>query len=138
MERRGNGKEKRLPTKKAILPDAFVTAALLELDVPERDAALFREFVRMKADSLDELWADFLMEEDFERLMERKPSMRTMIRHTPLSNRVKNALEMGGVSTVGHLVQYSPSEIRRFRRIGDDSLREIVAYLKSVGFALPD
>lgn len=123
--------------KSTISPDAFIYPALAELDVPEQDEALFRRFVQSKADKLDALWAEFLEDEAFDRLASRQPSMRTLIKHTPLSNRVKKALEKGYVTTVGELVQYSLDELSHFRGLGEGSLQEIEDYLTSIGFSRP-
>ena len=120
--------------KKVILPDAFIYPALQELKVPEQDEALFKRFVKRNADRLDELWADFLQEEAYERLLARAPGLRTMIRHTTLSNRTKWALERDGIETVGHLAQYSLQEISVFRGIGKKAREEIRDYLEGIGF----
>ena len=119
--------------KKVILPDAFIYPALQELEVPEQDEALFRKFVLSNAEKLDELWADFLQEEAYERLLARAPGLRTMIRHTSLSNRTKAALERDGIETIGHLAQYSLQEISVFRGIGKKAREEISEYLKTIG-----
>ena len=124
--------------KKVILPEAFIYPALQELEVPEQDEALFKRFVKRYADRLDELWADFLQEEAYERLLARSLGLRTMIRHTTLSNRTKAALERDGIETVGHLAQYSLQEISVFRGIGKKAREEIREYLERIGFGLKE
>lgn len=124
--------------KKVILPEAFIYPALQELEVPVQDEALFKRFVKRYADRLDELWADFLQEEAYERLLARSPGLRTMIRHTTLSNRTKAALERDGIETVGHLAQYSLQEISVFRGIGKKAREEINEYLERIGFGLKE
>ena len=124
--------------KKVILPEAFIYPALQELEVPEQDEELFRKFVLGNAEKLDELWADFLQEEAYERLLARSPGLRTMIRHTTLSNRTKLALERNGIETVGHLAQYSFREISVFRGIGKKAREEISEYLERIGFGLKE
>ena len=124
--------------KKVILPEAFIYPALQELEVPVQDEALFKRFVKRNADRLDELWADFLQEEAYERLLARSPGLRTMIRHTTLSIRTKRALERDGIETVGHLAQYSLQEISVFRGIGKKAREEIREYLERIGFGLKE
>ena len=126
-----------MTTKKHIEPDAFIRPAMDALDVPLEDEALFRKFVERNVGKLDELWAVFLEEEAYDRLMARTPSLRTLIRHTTLSIRTKNALERNHMETVGQLAQYSPAEIRRFRGVGEGVLAEITEYMVSIGFPLP-
>lgn len=123
--------------KSTISPDAFIYPALAELDIPEQDEALFRKFVQSKADKLDALWAEFLEDEAFDQLASRQPCMRTLIKHTPLSNRIKKVLEKGYVTTIGELVQYSLDELSHFRGLGEGSLLEIEEYLTSIGFGHP-
>ncbi len=126
--------------KKHIAQDAFLRPALDTLEIDTEDEALFREFVVDKAGKIDELWADFLQHESMDRLMARTPTMRTMFRHTPLSNRIKNVMKYDAcLETVGELMQYSPDELRKFRGLGEKSVNEIVEYLKSTGlFVLPN
>lgn len=126
--------------KKHIAQDAFLRPALDTLEIDTEDEALFRKFVVDKAGKIDELWADFLQHESMDRLMARTPTMRTMIRHTPLSNRIKNVMKYDAcLETVGELMQYSPDELRKFRGLGEKSVNEIVEYLKSTGlFVLPN
>lgn len=124
--------------KKHISPDAFIAPALAELEIDTQDEALFRKFVERNAGKLDELWAAFLEEEAYDRLMARTPSLRTLIKYTSLSTRTKNALEKNFMETVGQLAQYSPAEIRRFRGVGEGMLAEITDYMASIGFPLPD
>ena len=122
--------------KKNIEPDAFIAPALAELEIDTRDEALFRKFIERNVGKLDELWAVFLEEEAYDRLMARTPSLRTLIRHTTLSTRTKNALEKNFMETVGQLAQYSPAEIRRFRGVGEGVLAEITEYMASIGYPL--
>ena len=116
--------------KKHISPEAFIAPALAELEIDTQDETLFRKFAEEYAGKIDALWADFLQEEAFERLMARRPTMRTLICHTPLSNRVKNAMKEANIETVCDMMQYSPDEMRRFRCLGEKSIREIVDYLE--------
>lgn len=125
-----------MTTKKHIEPDAFIRPALDALDVPLEDEALFRRFAEQAADRIDVMWAEFLEVVAVERLKARTPSLRTLIRHTTMSARTKNALEKNFMETVGQLVQYSPAEIRRFRGVGDGVLTEITEFMASIGFPL--
>ena len=125
-----------MTTKKHISPDAFIRPAMDALDVPLEDGQLFRRFAEQAADRIDVMWAEFLEEVAVERLKARTPSLRTLIRHTTLSTRTKNALERNHMETVGQLAQYSPGEIRRFRGVGDGVLAEITEYMASIGFPL--
>ena len=68
--------------KKHIEPDAFIAPALTDLEIDTRDEALFRKFVERNVGKLDELWAVFLEEEAYDRLMARTPSLRTLIHTT--------------------------------------------------------
>ena len=122
--------------KKRISPEAFIYPALQELEVPEQDEALFKTFVERYSGKLDELWAEFLEEEAMDRLFARKPGLRTLIRHTTLSQRTKTALEKNYMETVGQLAQYSLDEIRKFRGIGEGALVEIEEYFESIGLSL--
>lgn len=124
--------------KKHIEPDAFISPALAELEIDTRDEALFRKFLERNAGEIDKLWAVFLEEEAYDRLMARTPSLRTLIKHTSLSTRTMNALERNHMETVGQLAQYSPDEIRRFRGVGEGMLAEITEYMASIGFPLQD
>lgn len=126
-----------MTTKKHIEPDAFIRPALDALDVPLEDEALFRRFVEQAADRIDVIWAEFLEGVAVERLKARTPSLRTLIKHSSLSARTKNALEKNFMETVGQLAQYSPAEIRRFRGVGDGVLTEITEFMASIGFPLP-
>lgn len=123
--------------KKHIAPDAFISPALAELEIDPRDETLFQKFVERNAGKIDELWADFLEEEAYDRLMARTPSLRTLIKHTSLSTRTKNALEKNFMETIGQLAQYSPGEIRRFRGVGEGAVAEITEYMAAIGFPLP-
>lgn len=115
-----------------ILPEAFIVPAMAALRIDTFDEALFRKFVLLKSQQHDELWADFLQEEAIERLKARIPSMRTMIRHTPLENRAKNALAAAGIDTVGELMKYSPDELGRINGLGKKTIQEIADYLVTV------
>lgn len=126
-----------MTTKKHIEPDAFIRPAMDALDVPLEDGQLFRRFAEQAADRIDVMWAEFLEGVAVERLKARTPSLRTLIRHTTMSTRTKNALERNHMETVGQLVQYSPGEIRRFRGVGDGVLAEITDYMAAIGFPLP-
>ena len=126
-----------MTTKKHIEPDAFIRPALDALDVPLEDGQLFRRFAEQAADRIDDMWAEFLEGVAVERLKARTPSLRTLIRHTTLSARTKNALEKNFMETVGQLAQYSPAEIRRFRGVGEGVLAEITEYMAAIGFPLP-
>lgn len=123
--------------KKHIQPDAFIASALEALEIPDEDGELFRVFLGKYAGKIDELWALFLEEEAYERLLARTPSLRTLIRHTSLSIRTKNALEKNFMETVGQLAQYSPAEIRRFRGVGEGVLAEITEYMESLLASVP-
>lgn len=122
--------------KKHIQPDAFIASALEALEIPDEDTELFRVFLGKYACKIDELWALFLEEEAYDRLLARTPSLKTLIRHTSLSTRTKNALEKNYMETVGQLAQYSPGEIRKFRAVGDGMLAEITEYMDAIGLPL--
>lgn len=121
-----------MTTKKHLSPDAFIRPAMVELNIDFQDEALFWKFVREKADRIDVLWAEFLEKEALDRLLARKPSLHTLIRHTSLSNRTKNALGRGHLETVGQLAQYSPDEIRRLPGLGKGVLQEITDYMAAL------
>ena len=122
--------------KKHIEPDAFLRPALDALKLDTQDEALVRRFTEEKSDELRKLWDQFLQEVAIEKVVEQSPSMQVRIRNTPLSNRVKNTLECNDVFTVGELLQYSVSELRKFRHLGKKSVREILDYLEDAGLSV--
>ncbi len=122
--------------KKHIEPDAFLRPALDALELDVQDTALVRRFAEEKAEEIRKLWDQFIQEVAIEKVVEQSPSMQVRIRNTPLSNRVKNTLECHDVFTVGELLQYSVSELRKFRHLGKKSVREILDYLEDAGLSV--
>ncbi len=119
--------------KRHIEPDAFIVPMMEMLDINTDDEDLFIKFVQVKADKIDQLWADFLQIESVERLMTRTPTMRTMIRHTSLSNRIKNVMKYNAhIETVGELMQYSVDELQRIQGLGKKSVQEVIDYLVTI------
>ena len=119
--------------KKHIEPDAFLRPALDALDIDVQDEDLVRRFSEAKAAEIRDLWEQFVQEVTIEKVVEQSPEMLVRIRKTPLSNRIKNTLECNDVYTIGELLQYSPAELRKFRRLGEKSVHEIVEYLEDAG-----
>ena len=61
------------------------------------------------------------------------PALKEKIEDTSLSNRSKNALAAACIETVADLVQYSPRELKMFRNMGANSVKEIEGFVTSIG-----
>jgi len=119
--------------KKTIRPDAFIHTAVKAVDISSEEEELEKKFQEKYRDRIQELYNVFLQEEALERLAGIHPALRTKIKDTPLPNRAKNALSAADVVTVGDLVQFSPDELRAFRNMGAGTLKEIEAFVASLG-----
>lgn len=56
----------------------------------------------------------------------------TKISDSPFSKRIKNALLLQGIFTIGELSHYTIAEISRFRGLGETSQKEIKRVLKTI------
>lgn len=119
--------------KKKISPDAFIHSSVVSFDFSSEEKSLQKKFNEMYKEQIQELYQEFLIFETLERLSVVNPVLRQSIDDTPLSNRSKNCLHGAYIETVVDLIQYSPSELKLFRNMGDKSVKEIVEFVKGIG-----
>jgi DNA-directed RNA polymerase alpha subunit len=120
--------------KKKISPDAFIHSSLVSFDFSSEEKSLQKKFREVFKERIQELYQEFLILETLERLSADFPLLKHSIDDTPLSNRSKNCLHAANIETVGDLVQYSPAELKLFRNMGANSVKEIVDFVKGIGF----
>lgn len=119
--------------KKKISPDAFIHSSLVSFDFSSEEKSLQKKFREVFKEEIQELYQEFLILETLERLSGDFPVLKHSIDDTPLSNRSKNCLRAADIETVGDLVQYSPAELKLFRNLGYNSVKEIVEFVKGIG-----
>ena len=119
--------------KKKISPDAFIYPAFKALDLSGQDDAMVEKFREVYKDRIQELFDEFLFLEAIERLSVVSPALKSKIEDTPLSNRAKNCLKAESIETVANLVQYSNAELRSFRGMGAETVKEIEGFVASLG-----
>lgn len=83
-------------------------------------------------------WSDFLSEAAFRERMEDEPVVATPLGSMPLSDHVKDVLDVSYVACLGNILQFSVEELRRMRGMDEKGLAEVLDYLGRCGLSVPE
>lgn len=116
-------------------PEGFVPGLVMDLLKRRPEEELWEAFEKDYQEQIDDLFFDYLEEVALKEAEEKYPVLKMKIADTDMPEKVKNALQKfpGWLTTVGEVIQYTPSELIHFPGIGPKALEAIKAFLAKHG-----
>lgn len=117
-------------------PGVLIQSTIAEIRKEKNDSQLWEDFMQSKAELLDDLFQDYLIELAYHKLHGSKAVLSQSVIDLPIPSHAKNILITNGITTVRELISHSVFELSHLPGFGQKSLSIIIDYLTRVGFEL--
>ncbi len=117
-------------------PGALIQSTIAEIRKGKSDSQLWDDFMLSKAELLDDLFQDYLIELAYNKLHGSEAVLSQSVIDLPIPSHAKNILTSNGITTVRELIGHSVFDLSHLPGFGQKSLSIIIDYLSRVGFEL--